>query len=105
MKYLNLSLLILWLCLLGLGIFWAWQDFNNTEVTAGGGYLYNDNGEVIGLWDRWEKANYPDWMFGIALPIILLTGMPVWWMISFWSIGIYLSYLFWFVYRPCINLE
>ncbi len=98
MKWLNISLLIVWLCLLGIGTFWAWQSFNNMETITGGGYLY-DNGKVIGLWDRWEKANYPDWMFGIAAPIILLTEMPVWWMIPFWSIGAWLV-LWVYINRP-----
>ena len=105
MKWINISLLIVWLCLLGIGMFWTWQSFDNMQTIAGGGYLYSDNGDVIGLWDRWEKANYPDWMFGIAAPIILLTEMPVWWMVGFWGIGFYLGYLLWFVYRPCISLE
>jgi hypothetical protein len=101
MKYLNLSLLILWLCLLGLAIYWAWQSFDNMEVIAGGGYLYDDNGEVNGMWDRWQKADYPHWMFGIAFPVILLFNMPVWWMIPFWSLTAY--WAFWiYANRPCI---
>lgn len=101
MKWINLSLLIIWLCLLGLGMFWAWQSFNNMQTISGGGYLYDDVGEIIGFWDGWDKADYPHWMFALALPIMLLTDMPFWWMIMFWSITIYLCFLFW-AYRPCI---
>jgi len=105
MKWINLSLLVIWLCLLGLGIFWAWQSFDNAQVIAGGGYVYDNDGKTIGMYDTWEKNNWPDWMFGLAAPIILLTEMPVWWMVGFWGIGLYLGYLLWFVYRPCIALE
>ena len=76
MKWINISLLIIWLCLLALGMFWAWQSFDNMQVLSSGGFLYDDNGEVVGLWDGWDRAHYPHWMFGIVAPIILLTEMP-----------------------------
>lgn len=96
---------MIWLCLIGLAMYWAWLDFNNATTISGGGYLYNDNGEVIGNWDKWDLANYPHWMFPIWLIAYLFTGMPMWWIVAFWSIGMYLGYLFWFIYRPCISLE
>ena len=96
LKWINISLLIIWLCLLTIGIFWAWQAFDNMEALSSGGYLYGDNGEVLGLWDGWDKANYPHWMFSIALPIILLTGMPYWWIVAYFGIGFYLGYLLWY---------
>ena len=63
---------------------------------------WNCGGE---MWDRREKANYPAWMFGLALPIILLFSMPVWWMVMYWAIGAWLLFQVWFVYRPCIDLR
>ena len=105
MKHLNISLLVIWICLIVLSCFWAWQAFDNMQVISGGGYLYDDNGEVIGMWDGWVKADYPHWMFGMALPIIFIFEMPLWWVILFWGIGFYLGYILWFVYRPCISVE
>lgn len=104
MKWISISLLVIWLCLIGLAMYWAWQSFDNMQTISGGGYLYDDTGEVIELWDRWEKANYPDWMFGVAAPIIIVTEMPLWWMMIFWPITAYFA--FWiYANRPCISLR
>ena len=90
MKWINLSLLIIWLFVMAFGIYWSWGSFNDATTLVGGGYLYDDSGEVIGMWDDWDKANYPFWMFPIWLIVSLVTDMPLWWVILYWGIGIWL---------------
>jgi len=90
MKWISLSLLTVWILLLVLGTVWSWESFSNAETLSRGGYIYNNAGEVIGLWDGWDKANYPAWMFSIWLLASLLTSMPVWWIGLHWGIGFWL---------------
>ncbi len=90
MKWFSICMLIIWLALLGLGCFWAYNDFDNAVTLNRGGYLYSDDGEVIGMWDGWDKADYPTWLLVLWLPISLLISMPIWWMVAYWMISIWL---------------
>jgi len=94
MKWVNLSLLIIWLAVIALGVYWSWQGFNNATILNRGGFLYDDNGKVIGLWDGWDKANYSHWYLVFYLPLKLLIGMPIWWMVVYWSIGAWLVFYY-----------
>jgi len=46
-------------CLLLLAFTQASTSFFNAKVIGTGGYLYDDNGSIIGMWDGLVPANYP----------------------------------------------
>lgn len=102
MKWINLSLFIIWVFVIVLGTYWAWQGFNNAQTLTRGGYLYDNNGNVIGMWDGWDNAHYSIWLFPVWMFISLLTSNPIWWVIAFWGIGAWL--VFYYVY-PANNQE
>ncbi|MEE9304552.1 MAG: hypothetical protein V3U84_12320 [Thiotrichaceae bacterium] len=90
MKWLNRSLILIWIILLALGVWWSWYGFDNAMTLTHGGYLYDDEGNVIGLYDGWGEANYPLWMFPIWLVGSFFTSMSLWWMVAYWGIGAWL---------------
>lgn len=101
-KFVNVIIALVWLSLLSLGIAWAWHDFDNATVLNNGGYLYDEQGHVIGLWDGWGQADYSTWLFPIWLSVYILTDTPYWWMMMFWPITVLV--LLWFLPRRGVQV-
>ncbi len=103
LRWIRLGILVIWLVLLVLGVMLAWDDFINSEKLTGGGYLYNNEGEVIGMWDDWSKSNYSTWLFPVWLLVSFLTDMPLWWSVMYWGIGSWL--VFYHVLPHILNIR
>ncbi len=76
MKWLNIILIVIWVCLLGYGVYSAWQSFENAQTLVRSEIVQTSDG--VTMYDDWGLANYSHWMFVLYLiPALFL--MPWWW--------------------------
>lgn len=89
MKYVNLTVVILFLSLTGLGTWTASQNMYIDQIVDGG-YLYKED-KVIGTWDRWERIDAPVWCLPLyAVPYVLF-GSPLWFQLLYFPATLWVA--------------
>jgi hypothetical protein len=91
--YLNLAILTFFLLLSILGAYMASQVMYSNQI-VGGGYLYGEDGSVIGMWDKWERIELPKWLLPIYCIIWVLWSAPLWYQLLYFPTALYVSIVY-----------
>jgi len=98
MRYVVLAAFLL---LTAFGGFMAIPNMH-TDRLVDGGWIYNELGEKEGLWDRWERVEYPMWVLPVYFPLYAVFESPLWYK-TLYSGAVGLFVLFWIL--PYISLR
>jgi len=94
LKWLWIPLLIILLASCAYIITDNWYSISTITMIDKGGYLYGDNGEVVGLWDGSTTRDIPGWLLPFATTWYIFVSSPLWFKVVYPVVGVTLIYLY-----------
>lgn len=94
LNWLWIPLLIILLTSCTYLVFDNWHSISTITMIDKGGYLYDDNGQVIGLWDGSTTNNIPIWLLPFTTTWYLFVNSPLWFKVVYITTGFMLIYLY-----------
>jgi len=71
-----------------------WHSISTITMIDRGGYLYDDSGQVIGLWDGTTTRDIPIWLLPFTVTWYVFVNTPLWFKVVYLIVGFTLLYLY-----------